>query len=54
MKKLTNESFSVDSISFSEYPKARAFVSDIQKRAHEIERELYDNEKKLKEFTRKK
>lgn len=54
LKKLTHESFSVNSISLSEYPTARKLVSGIQERAREIEHELYDNEKKLKELGRKK
>lgn len=44
-KKLSNESLSVHSISQSDYPKARKFVSGIQKRASEIEHELYQNGK---------
>jgi hypothetical protein len=54
LKKLTHENFTVESISYSDYSTARKLVVEIQKRAHGIERELYDNEKKLKELGRKK
>lgn len=48
LKKLTHESLSVYSMSQSDYPKARKFISDIQKRADEIEHELYQNGKVAK------
>lgn len=54
LKKLTHESLSVELISQSDYPKAQKFVSSIQKRTDEIERELYDNQKKAKRPRRRK
>ncbi len=54
LKKLTDESLSVELISQSDYPKARKFVSSIQKRTDEIEHELYDNQKKARRLRRRK
>lgn len=54
LKKLTHESLVVESISYAEYPKAKQLVREIQQRAHEIEREFYENEKKLKQLAHKK
>lgn len=48
LKKLTHDSLSIDLISQADYPKARRFISSIQKRADEIEHELYDNQKAKK------
>lgn len=53
LKKLT-DGFSVESISQSDYPKARKLVTNIQERADEIERELYNNQKHSKGPGRKK
>jgi hypothetical protein len=53
LKKLTHDSLSVVLISQSDYPKARKFVSSIQKRAAEIEHELYANQKAAKSPSRK-
>jgi hypothetical protein len=54
LKKLTHEDFSVENIPHSQYHEARSLASDIQKIANEIEHQLYDNEKKLKDLARKK
>lgn len=54
LKKLTHESLSIDLISQSDYPKARKCVSSIQKRAGEIEHDLYDNQKNAKGRGRRK
>jgi hypothetical protein len=54
LKTLTKESLAVESISHSDYPKALKIVSNIQKRANEIEHELYDNHKSAKGPRRKK
>lgn len=53
LKKLTHEDFSVELIPHSQYHEARKFASDIQKKASEIEHQLYDNEKKLKHLSHK-
>lgn len=53
LKNLTQKSFSIESISQTDYPKARKIAVSIQKRANEIEHELYDNRKKAKPADRK-
>lgn len=53
LKNLTKKSFAIDSISQTDYPKARKIAVSIQKRANEIEHELYDNRKKPKASSRK-
>jgi hypothetical protein len=52
-KNLTKKSFSIESISQTDYSKARRIAVSIQKRANEIEHELYDNRKKPKASSRK-
>lgn len=54
LKKLTHENLAVEAISITEYPAARKLAAEIQKKAREIEHEIYDNEKKFKELARKK
>ncbi|HKZ40878.1 MAG TPA: hypothetical protein VJL10_04305 [Anaerolineales bacterium] len=54
LKKLTHDDFSVENIPHDQYPEARRLASDIQKIARDIEHQLYDNEKKLKDLARKK
>jgi hypothetical protein len=54
LKKLTHDNLSVDLLSQSDYPKARKCVSSIQKRANEIEHELYDYQKGAKGPSRRK
>lgn len=53
LKNLTKKTFSIDSISHADYPKARKIAVSIQERANEIEHELYDNNKKPKASGRK-
>jgi hypothetical protein len=53
LKNLTKKSFSIESISQTDYSKARKIAVSIQKRANEIEHELYDNRKKPKASSRK-
>jgi hypothetical protein len=50
LKKLNHESFSTDNISLPDYPKAHQLAVDIKNRAHDIERDLYANKKKIKEL----
>lgn len=54
LKKLTHENFSVENIPHAQYPEARKLAADIQKTAKDIEHQIYDNDKKLKDFARKK
>lgn len=54
LKKLTHENFSVETIPHAQYHEARKLAADIQKIARDIEHQLYDNEKKLKDLARKK
>lgn len=54
LKKLTHENFSVENIPHAQYSEARELASNIQKTARDIEHQIYDNEKKLKDFARKK
>lgn len=54
LKKLTHENFSVETIPHAQYHEARRLAADIQKIARDIEHQLYDNEKKLKDLARKK
>lgn len=54
LKKLTHEDFSVENILCAQYPEARKLAAEIQKTARDIEHQIYDSEKKLKDFARKK
>jgi len=54
LKKLTHENLSVEMIPHANYHEARRLAADIQKIARDIEHQLYDNEKKLKDLARKK
>jgi hypothetical protein len=54
LKKLTHEDLSVENISHADYDAARMLAAEIQKRAKEIERELYDNRKKFEALRHKK
>ena len=45
-KKLTHEKMDTSSISFNDLRKARQFAADIQKRAQEIDKEIYNIKKK--------
>jgi hypothetical protein len=53
-KKLTHDNFSVENIPYTQYSEARKLAVDIQKIAKDIENQIYDNDKKLKDFARKK
>lgn len=54
LKKLTHEDFSIENIPHAQYHEARRFAREIQQTARGIEHQLYENEKKLKDLTRKK
>lgn len=54
LKKLTHENFSVENIPYAQHPEARKLAADIQKAAKDIEHQIYDSDKKLKDFARKK
>jgi len=49
-KKLTHEKMDTSSISFNDLRKARKFAADIQKRAQEIDKEIYAIKKKKDSF----
>jgi len=54
LKKLTHEDFSIENIPHPQYHEAGRLAREIQQAAREIERQLYENEKKLKDLPRKK
>ncbi|MBK9521360.1 MAG: hypothetical protein IPO13_07020 [Rhodocyclaceae bacterium] len=54
LKKLTHEDFVVENIPHAQYQKARELASNIQVLAKDIEHQLYNNEKKKNDVTRKK
>jgi hypothetical protein len=53
-KKLTHEKMKVDSVALADLPEARQLTSDIQKKAKEIEGEIYHYQKEMKDLSRKK
>ena len=53
-KKLTHEKMKVDSIALADLPQARQLTSDIQKKAKEIEGEIYHYQKEMQDLSRKK
>jgi vacuolar-type H+-ATPase subunit I/STV1 len=54
LKKLNSDNLALGSISQPDYKKARAIVANIQKRAHEIERELYTKSRSRKPAVKRK
>ncbi|MFA7270305.1 MAG: hypothetical protein WC073_13265 [Sterolibacterium sp.] len=54
LKKLKHDDFSIENIPIQKYHEARGLASEIQKIALDIEHQLYENEKKLKNLTHKK
>lgn len=54
LKKLNSDNLALESISRPDYEKARAIVANIQKRAHEIQSELYSNFRSAKPATKRK
>lgn len=54
LQKLNHEKLSVKNIGVSDYDEARQLASSIQKRAKEIEKEVYHHKKELETLSRKK
>ncbi|MGC2047328.1 MAG: hypothetical protein WA635_01765 [Gallionella sp.] len=54
LKKLTHEDFAIENISHAQYHEAGRLAREIQQIAKGIEHQLYENEKKLKDLSRKK
>ncbi len=54
LQKLNHDKMSVDSMGVADYARARQLASDIQKRAKEIESEIYDAKKSFESLARKK
>jgi hypothetical protein len=54
LQKLNHESMSVASMAMSDFPEARELASNIQKRAHEIEAEIYHSKKQHESLPHKK
>jgi hypothetical protein len=54
LQKLSHDKMSVGSIGVGDFARARQLASDIQKRAKEIENELYDAKKNFESLARKK
>lgn len=54
LKKLTHEDFSIENIPHAQYHEAGRLAREIQQIARDIEHQLYENEKKLKDLHRKK
>lgn len=53
-RKLTHDDFDIANIPIGQYDEANRIARQIQKRAHEIEQTLYENEKKHRQFAKKK
>ena len=53
LKKLTHEDFSIENIPHAQYHEAGRLARKIQQIARDIEHQLYENEKKLKDLHRK-
>ena len=53
-KKLTHEDMDLSTISLGDHPTARSLASKIQKKANELENEIYQYEKQIKKFKNKK
>jgi hypothetical protein len=54
LQKLNHESMNIASIGLSDFPEARELASNIQKRAHDIEQEIYRSKKEFESLARKK